>query len=92
MSSVSIPCLNLGKVSTAPRHMRIDYDKDVDALSITFRKGKVEKTVELAPEINLDLDAKGRPLYLEIIGAAEKLGKKYASSVQLKNLKVSAAS
>jgi len=72
--------------------MRIDYDPKVDALNITFRGGKVEKTVELAPEVNLDLDSKGRPLYLEIIGAAEKFGKKYASSVQLKNLKVAAVS
>ena len=70
--------------------MRIDYDPKVDALNITFRKGKVGKTVELAPEVNLDLDSRGRPLYLEIIGAAEKFGKKHLSSVQLNNLKVAA--
>lgn len=68
--------------------MRIDYDPKVDALNITFRKGKVGKTVELAPEVNLDLDSKGRPLYLEVIGAAEKFGKKHISSVRLTNLKV----
>ena len=44
--------------------MRIDYDPKVDAVYITFRKGRVKKTVELAPEVNLDLDSKGRPLYL----------------------------
>lgn len=71
--------------------MRIDYDPKGDALNITFRKGKVEKTVELAPEVNLDLDSKGRPLYLEVIGAAEKFGKKHLSTIQLKNLKVAAA-
>ena len=68
--------------------MRIDYDPKVDALNITFRKGRVGKTVELAPEVNLDLDSKGRPLYLEVIGAAEKFGKKHISSVQLRNIKV----
>ena len=68
--------------------MRIDYDPKVDALNITFRRGKVGKTIELAPEVNLDLDSKGRPLYLEVIGAAEKFGKKHISSVQIKNLKV----
>ena len=72
--------------------MRIDYDPKVDALNITFRKGRVEKTVELAPEVNLDLDLKGRPLYLEIIGAAEKFGEKHLSTIQLKNLKVAAIS
>ena len=71
--------------------MRIDYDPKVDALNITFRKGRVGKTVELAPEVNLDLDSKGRPLYLEVIGAAEKFGKKHLSTIQLKNLKAVAA-
>ncbi len=66
--------------------MKLHYDPIVDALNITFREGKAKRTVELAPEINLDLDSKGRPLYLEIIGAKEKLGKKSASQVYLKNL------
>ena len=72
--------------------MRIDYDPKADAFNITFRKGKVGKTVELAPEVNLDLDSKGRPLYFEIIGAAEKFGKKHFPNVQLKNLKAVAVS
>ncbi len=67
--------------------MKLDYDSKVDALNITFREGRVKKTIELAPEIILDLDDKGRPLYLEVIGAAEKLGKKRVSEVYLKNLK-----
>ena len=71
--------------------MKIKYDPKVDALNITFREGKVKKTVELAPEVNLDLDSAGRPLYLEIIGAAEKFGKKHLFSVQLSNLKAVAA-
>ena len=68
--------------------MKLDYDPKIDALNITFRKGKVKKTIELAPEMNLDLDDEGRPLYLEIIGAEEKLGKKHLSTIELKNLKV----
>ena len=31
--------------------MKIDYDATVDALSVTLRKGKVDRTVEIAPEI-----------------------------------------
>ena len=66
--------------------MKIDYDPKVDALNITLRDGKVKRTIELAPEVNLDLDIKGRPLYLEILGAREKLGKERVSTVYLKNL------
>ena len=56
--------------------MKISYDKEVDALNVTLRTGKVAETREIAPEILLDLDKEGHPLYLEIIGASEKIGKK----------------
>lgn len=32
------------------------------------------------------MDAKSRPLYLEIIGASEKLGKTNAEDITMKNL------
>ena len=50
--------------------MKITYDKKVDALNVEFKAGKVAKTLEIAPEIMLDLDKHGIPLYLEIIGAS----------------------
>jgi uncharacterized protein YuzE len=56
--------------------MKIDYDKEADAFNIEFKTGPVDRTVELSPLIFLDLDKKGNPLYLEIIGARERLGKK----------------
>ena len=65
--------------------MEIIYDKKADALSIIFKKGKVEKTVEISPEINLDLDKNKTPLYLEIIGASEKIGKKRINEISMKN-------
>lgn len=66
--------------------MEITYDQKADALNITLRKGKVAKTVELAPEVVLDLDKSGKPLYLEIIGASEKIGKKRVSEIIMRNL------
>lgn len=66
--------------------MKISYDPYADALSITFKEGKVKRTVEIAPEIILDVDAKSSPLYLEIIGAKEKLGKINAEEILVKNL------
>lgn len=61
--------------------MKFTYDKTADAVNITLREGRVARTVELAPEVNLDLDQKGRPLYLEILGAREKLGAKGTDEV-----------
>jgi len=63
--------------------MKITYDKKVDALNIVFKKGVVNKTLEIAPEILLDLDKNGSPLYLEIIGASEKIGRKNFLSVEI---------
>ena len=68
--------------------MKITYDSQADAINITFRSGKVKKTVEIAPEILLDLDSKNRPLYLEFMGASEKLGRKNAEEFLMKNLGV----
>lgn len=66
--------------------MKITYDPYADALSIAFKEGKVKKTIEIAPEVNLDVDAKERPLYLEILGVREKIGKTNAEEVTMKNI------
>lgn len=66
--------------------MEITYDPKADALNLTFKKGKVAKTVEIFPEINLDLDKNGKPLYLEIIGASEKIGERRVSEILMRNL------
>ncbi len=63
--------------------MKLTYDKKVDALNLTLRPGKVARTIEVAPEIFLDLDKKGDPLYLEILGAREKIGKDSFSKITI---------
>ena len=65
--------------------MKIIYDPQADALNITFRAGRVQKTIEIAPGMLLDVDAKARPLYLEILSAREKLGKSGAEEITMKN-------
>ncbi|OGG52459.1 hypothetical protein A3H16_04140 [Candidatus Kaiserbacteria bacterium RIFCSPLOWO2_12_FULL_53_8] len=61
--------------------MKITYDKRADALNVTLRSGKVAKTLEVAPEIYVDVDKSGNTLSLEIIGASEKIGKKNFGTV-----------
>ena len=63
--------------------MKISYDKEADALNIVLKIGSVDKTVEVSPEIFLDLDKKGNPLYLEILGANERVGKKNFGKVMI---------
>ena len=63
--------------------MNISYDKEADALNIVFRKGVVAKTLSVAPEILVDVDKNGSPLYLEILGVTEKIGKKSFQNLTL---------
>lgn len=68
--------------------MKISYDREVDAVSVTLRKGVVARTVEISPEIMLDFDVDGNPLYLEILGASDKLSKKDLSHVTIGSVQV----
>jgi len=68
--------------------MKITYDKRVDALNVSIRLGAVAETVEIAPEVLVDLDRKGRVLDIEILGAREKVGIRNFSKVQIGNVSV----
>ena len=63
--------------------MKITYDKSVDALNISLRSGVVAKTMEVAPEVMLDVDKKGNTLSIEILGASEKVGIKNFKTVTI---------
>lgn len=52
--------------------MKLYYDTEVDAVDIEFKKGAVAETKELSPEVLLDVDRKGTPLSLEILGASKR--------------------
>lgn len=53
--------------------MKIYYDPKADAIDIVFKKGKVSETRKIGKEVYLDVDKKGEPLSLEILGASERL-------------------
>ena len=55
--------------------MKISYDPEVDALSITFRETTVT-TKHLAEGIAADYDADGRLAGLEILDAIKRFGDK----------------
>jgi uncharacterized protein YuzE len=63
--------------------MKINYDKEVDALNVSIRPGIVAKTMEVAPEVLLDVDKKGRILNLEILGAREKVGARNFNTIHI---------
>lgn len=66
--------------------MKITYDSKADTLNIALKKRKIAKTIELVPEIVLDINKAGNPLYIETIGASEKIGKQQVSEITMRNL------
>ncbi len=65
--------------------MKITYDKQANALNVSIRPGVVAKTIEVVPEVLLDVDKKGRTLNLEILGAREKVGIRNFANVSVGN-------
>jgi len=66
--------------------MRIEYDKEVDALYIRIQEKKVAYTREIEEGINLDLDEDGKVIGLEIIGATERYKKEDLFTFSTENL------
>jgi uncharacterized protein YuzE len=52
--------------------MKIEYDREVDALYVRLQEKFVAKTVELDEGINIDYDEGGRLIGLEILDATER--------------------
>ncbi len=52
--------------------MKIEYDREVDALYIRIQEKKVSYTRELEEGVNVDFDEESKLIGLEIIGASER--------------------
>ena len=52
--------------------MKIEYDKEVDALYIRLQEKHVSRTVEIVEGLNLDLDENGKLIGLEVLDATKR--------------------
>lgn len=52
--------------------MKIEYDREVDALYVRLQEKFVAKTVEIEEGVNIDLDDGGKLIGLEILDATER--------------------
>ena len=52
--------------------MKIEYDREIDALYIYLQQKEVAKTVELSDGVNIDLDERGKLIGIEIIDAIQQ--------------------
>ncbi len=51
--------------------MKIEYDKDVDALYIRIQENQVARTQEISEGVNVDFDSEGKLIGLEVIDATK---------------------
>jgi uncharacterized protein YuzE len=51
----------------------VNYDSKSDILYIVTKKGDEEEFIEIAPGVNVELDAEGQVIGIEILNASEFL-------------------
>jgi len=66
--------------------MRIEYDREVDALYIRLQEKYVARTVELEEGLNLDLDENGKLIGLEVLDATERYSLSDIFNISTENL------
>jgi uncharacterized protein YuzE len=66
--------------------MKIEYDKEVDALYIRIQEKHVARTREIEEGVNIDLDDEGKVIGLEIIGATERYSLEDIFNLSTENL------
>ena len=66
--------------------MKIEYDREVDALYVRLQEKYVVRTIEIEEGLNLDLDEDGKLIGLEVLDATEKYSLADIFNVATENL------
>ncbi len=68
--------------------MKIEYDKEADALYIQLREVYVEDNIDVEEGITIDLDKDRHIVGIEILDASKKLSLKDLVNVTIENLPI----
>ncbi len=66
--------------------MKIEYDKEVDALYLRLQEKYVARTVQIEEGLNLDLDEKGKLIGLEVLDATQRYSLADIFNISTENL------
>jgi uncharacterized protein YuzE len=66
--------------------MKIEYDKDADAVYIEFSKGEFAKNKKIDNDTIIDLDDNNNILGIEIINVSKRLSKDFISNIIVSNI------
>jgi len=68
--------------------LRIEYDKEADALYIQLREASVEDNIDIEEGVTVDLDEKRHIVGIEILDASKKLSLEELVNITIQNLPV----
>jgi len=68
--------------------LKIEYDREADALYIQLREAYVEDNIDIEEGITVDLDEKRHIVGIEILDASKKLSLKDLVNITIENLPV----
>jgi uncharacterized protein YuzE len=68
--------------------LRIEYDKEADALYIQLREALVEDNIDIEEGVTVDLDEKRHIVGIEILDASKKLSLEDLVNITIQNLPV----
>jgi len=66
--------------------MKIEYDKDADALYIEFGTGEFAKNKKIDSNTIIDLDKNDNILGIEIINVSKRMPKDFLSNITVSNI------
>ncbi|OGO33201.1 MAG: hypothetical protein A2Z29_08810 [Chloroflexi bacterium RBG_16_56_11] len=66
--------------------MKIEYDKEADALYIILRDVPAADSRDLEGGVTIDLDGNGNIVGLEVLDASEKLGLEALTNISILNM------
>ena len=61
--------------------VRVEYDSKADAMYIWLRKAQYEISEELAENVIIDLDKRGRIIGIEILDVSKSLGEELVNKI-----------
>jgi uncharacterized protein YuzE len=68
--------------------LRIEYDKEADALYIQLREANVDDNIDIEEGVTIDLDEKKHIVGIEILDASKKLSLKDLINITIENLPI----
>ena len=71
--------------------MKIEYDREVDALYILLRDVPPVDTADIEEGVTVDLDADGHIVGIEILDAVDRLGRDSLLNISIENMPVESA-